>query len=160
MPRTSPPESGPDPRDLMREQLAVLDDQIEEATRLVADNQAFLVEQRSRGLDPETKALLEEAARSPQAPDSLRALAKQVERGDLTWDDVFRGRAGDLGRAFLSDAFTTAAEHVSPEPVTPVAPPREALAQGVDPELVQDEMTQTLDEARAEHDRLWVERLE
>jgi uncharacterized protein (DUF1786 family) len=144
----------------MRDQLAAFEDQIEEATQLVADNQAYLDDQRSRGLDPETKALLEEAARSPQAPDSLRALAKQVERGDLTWDDVFRGRAGSLGRTFLNDAFTTAAEHVSPEPVTPVAPPDEALAQGVDPEVVQDEMTQTLEKARVEHDRIWRERLE
>ncbi|MBB6626711.1 hypothetical protein H5V45_05175 [Nocardioides sp. KIGAM211] len=160
MPPTSPHETRPDPSALIRETLAPLEDEIAEADQVVADNRAYLAEKRSRGLDPETKELLEQAARSPEAPDSLRKLATQVERGQITWDDVFRGGAGELGREFLSDAFRVASEHVSPEPVTPVEPPPEALAQGVDPTAVQDEMSQTLEEARMEHDRIWREALE
>lgn len=160
MPPTSQPEWRPDASEQIRQTLAPLNEAVEEVDKIVADNRAYLADKRSRGLDAETKALLEQAARSPEAPESLRKLAKQVERGELTWDEVFRGGAGDLGRAFLTDAFRVAAEHVSPEPVTPVEPPEEALAQGVDPESVHDEISQTLEEARMAHDRIWLEELE
>jgi hypothetical protein len=84
--------------------------EVDRVGREMADNRAYLEERRRRGIDPETRALLDRAADSSSAPESLRRLARQVDAGRLTWDDVFAHRAGPDGDAFLADAFRTARE--------------------------------------------------
>jgi hypothetical protein len=154
------PQESPDLPSAIRAIMEPLDAEIDRARQVVAEDRRFLQEKRSRGLDPETKALFEEAAKSPDAPDSLRKLAQQVERGELTWDDVFRGRGGELGTAFLADAFSTARQHYEDADLAPVAVPEEALATGIDPTAVQEDLDRTLEEARLEHDLVWRELLE
>jgi hypothetical protein len=154
------PQESPDLPSAVRAIMEPLDAELDRARQVVADDRRFLQDKRERGLDPETKTLFEEAAKSPDAPDSLRRLAKQVERGELTWDDVFRGRGGELGSAFLADAFSTARRHFEDADLTPVAVPEEALATGIDPTAVQEDLDRTLEEARVEHDRVWRELIE
>lgn len=154
------PPASPDPRELIHEILEPLTAEAERADALMAENTAFLEQRRSQGLDAETKQLLQDAARSPEAPASLRRLAGRVAHGEITWDDVFRGRAGADGADFLATAFTVARARFEDADMAPVEVPEEALEVGVDPTAVHDDITRTLEEARAEHDRIWREGLE
>jgi hypothetical protein len=146
--------ASPDPRaaiDAVLEPLRVESDRVD---RALADNQAFLDERRTRGLDREMRDLLSRAAESPTAPESIRRVARQVAAGRLTWDDVFAHRAGPDGHAFLRDAFATARKHVSDDP-RPVEVPDAALEVGVDPDEVADDITRTRAEARMAHDAIF-----
>ncbi len=148
-----------DAAELIRSVVAPFEDELDQARAELAESRAWLEAERSKGLDPETKALFNQAARSPDAPESLRKLGAEVAGGRLTWDDVFAGRGGALGEEFLSAARTTALAQFGDDPVTPVEPPREALATGVDPVRVREDMQQTLVEAKENHDRMWHEGL-
>jgi hypothetical protein len=135
------PQESPDLPSAVRAIMEPLDAELDRARQVVADDRRFLQDKRERGLDPETKTLFEEAAKSPDAPD-------------------FRGRGGELGSAFLADAFSTARRHFEDADLTPVAVPEEALATGIDPTAVQEDLDRTLEEARVEHDRVWRELIE
>jgi hypothetical protein len=134
--------------------LAPLRDEVERVDAAMANNRAFLEERRRRGLDAETRSLLDRAADSPTAPDSLRRLAREVAAGRLAWDDVFAHRAGADGEEFLTDAFRTARERFADVEVAPVPVPEEAHAVGVDPEQVDADLQMTLAIARLEHDSI------
>ncbi|MEX0428280.1 hypothetical protein AB3X52_11680 [Nocardioides sp. DS6] len=121
---------GPEVRAL----LGPLEDAIAAARRVRADNADFLDRTRHRGLRPEERDLMERAAESPGAPESLRRLARRVAAGDLDWADVFSGRAGEDGTAFREAALHTARQHWATAEVARVEPPREALDLDVDPE--------------------------
>ena len=153
MPPASP--DVPDARPAIEAILDPLRAEIARVDREMDDNRTFLEEHRSRGIDAETRALLDRAADSPDAPDSLRKLARQVAAGQVTWDDVFAHRAGPGGEAFLDDAFRTAREHFSDAELAPVPVPEEALQVGVDPEEVSADLARTLVEARVEHDAIF-----
>lgn len=140
--------------------LAPLREELDRVDRALADNRAFLEERRSTGLDGETRSLLDRAADSPTAPDSLRRLAREVAGGRLTWDDVFARRAGADGEAFLAEAFSVARERFGEVEVAPVPVPDEALAVGVDPEAVAADLQLTLAIARIEHDSIYRPRFE
>jgi hypothetical protein len=134
--------------DAVLEPLRVETDRVD---RALADNQAFLDERRTRGLDRETRDLLSRAGGSPAAPESVLRVAQQVSSGKITWDDVFAHQAGPDGEAFLQEAVRTAREHVDDEP-RPVPVPDAALGLGVDPAQVAADIELTLAEARAGHD--------
>lgn len=137
---------------------AVLEPLREETDRVdreVRDNAAFLEERRRSRLDAETRGLLDRAAESPQAPESLRRLARRVGRGELSWDDVFASRGGPDGDAFLADAFRTAREQFADADLTLVAAPEAALETGVDPADIADDIDRTRREAGDEHDAVF-----
>jgi hypothetical protein len=155
------PPASPDPRrdidgraaiDAVLEPLRAETDRVD---RELADNRQFLEERRSRRLDPETRDLLDRAADSPEAPESLRRLARRIAGGELTWDDVFAHRAGPDGDAFLSDAFRTAEQHFADADLAPVPVPDAALDTGVDPDEVDADLARTRREARDEHDAIF-----
>jgi hypothetical protein len=123
--------------------------------RELSANRAFLDERRSRHLDPETRALLDRAADSPEAPESLRRLARRVASRELTWEDVFAHRAGADGDAFLAEAFRTARERFADATVPQVPIPDEALDTGIDPDEVAADIDRTRAEAREEHDAIF-----
>jgi hypothetical protein len=149
------PEPVPDARAAIDAVLEPLREETDRVGREMEANRAFLDERRARGIDPGTRALLDRAADSPEAPDSLRRLARQVAAGRVTWDDVFAHRAGPEGEAFLADAFRTARDHFSDTDLTPVIVPDEALEIGVDPAEVSDDLARTLAEAAEEHDAIF-----
>jgi hypothetical protein len=123
--------------------------------REVRDNAAFLDERRRSRLDAETRGLLDRAAESPQAPESLRRLARRVAGGEIGWDDVFAHRAGPDGEAFLADALSTARAHFADADLAPVQVPEAALETGIDPDEVADDIERTRREARNEHDLIY-----
>jgi len=145
----------PDGRSAIDAVLEPLRDGVDRVTHEMADNSAFLDERRTRGIDPETRALLDRAAGSPAAPESLRRVARRVAAGRGSWDDVFARRAGPDGEAFLAEALRTARDRFADIDVTPVAAPEEALAVGIDPEAVDADVAQTIAEARQEHDAIF-----
>jgi hypothetical protein len=145
----------PDARAAIESVLEPLRAESDRVDQAMADNRAYLEERRKTRVDAETRGLLERAATSPGAPDSLRRVARQVARGQITWDSVFDHRAGPEGEAFLADAFRTAREHFADADLTPVPVPEEALAEGVDPEAVDDDIELTLREAGEAHDRIF-----
>jgi hypothetical protein len=156
VPPASPePRFGPEGRAAFDAVLEPLRAETDRVDRELADNEAFLDERRSRGVDAETQALLTRAADSPSAPESLRRVARRVAAGEITWDDVFARRAGTDGAAFLDDAFRTARQHFADVDVTPVPVPDEALEVGVDPDEVADDIARTRIEARDEHDAIF-----
>jgi hypothetical protein len=128
---------------------------VDRVDRELADNRAYLEERRRRGIDVETRDLLDRAAHSPSAPSSVRRLSRELAAGRLTWDDVFAHRAGADGEAFLACAFRTARERFADVEVAPVRVPDEALAVGVDPGAVDADMARTIAEARQEHDAIF-----
>jgi hypothetical protein len=155
------PPASPDPRlgldaraavDAVLEPLRAETDRVD---RALADNQQFLEERRSRGVDAETRALLTRAAESPTAPDSLRGVARRVAHGEITWDDVFAHRAGAGGAAFLDDAFRTAQQHFADADVPVVRVPDEALEVGIEPDEVSEDLLRTRVEAREAHDAIF-----
>jgi hypothetical protein len=158
------PPASPDPRfaaydvdaraaiDAVLEPLREATDRVD---REVRENAAFLEERRRSRLDPETRGLLDRAAESPQAPESLRRLARRVAGGELSWDDVFARRGGPDGDTFLTDAFRTAREHFADADVALVPVPEAALETGVDPEDVADDIDRTRREARDQHDAVF-----
>jgi hypothetical protein len=163
-----PPES-PDPRfatydaDARAAIDAVLEPLREETDRVdreVRDNAAFLEERRRSRLDAETRGLLDRAAESPQAPDSLRRLARRVAGGELSWDNVFAHRGGADGEAFLAEAFRTAHEHFSDADLSRVPVPDSALETGIEPDELTDDIERTRREARDEHDAIFRHALE
>jgi hypothetical protein len=123
--------------------------------RELADNRRFLDDRRNRRLDAETRELLDRAAESPQAPESLRRLARRIAGGELTWDDVFAHRAGAEGDAFLADAFRTAEQHFADADVATVPVPEAAVETGVEPDEVAADIDRTRREARDEHDAVF-----
>jgi len=137
---------------------AVLDPlraETERVEREVRDNAAFLEERRRTRIDAETGALLDRAAESPEAPASLRRLARRVAAGELSWDDVFAHRAGADGEAFLAEAFRTAREHFTDVDLDRVGVPEAALETGIDPVEVADDLDRTRREASEEHDAIF-----
>jgi hypothetical protein len=162
VPPASPDRPGdlPGSRSAIEAVLAPLRDEVEAIDREMTDNRAFLEDRRRRGVDAETRSLLDRAADSPTAPDSLRRLAREVAAGRLTWDDVFAHRAGADGEAFLADAFRTARERFADVEVAPVPVPEEAHAVGVEPEQVDADLQMTLAIARLEHDSIFRQSLE
>ena len=155
------PPASPEPRfdsygraaiDAVLEPLRAETDRVD---RALADNQAFLEERRSRGVDAETRVLLTRAAESPSAPRSLRQVARRVAAGEITWDDVFAHRAGPEGAAFLDAAFRTARQQFADADLTPARVPDEALEVGVDPDEVSDDIFRTRVEAREAHDAIF-----
>ncbi len=156
MPPASPdPRLVPDGRAALDAVLEPLRAETDRVDRELADNQAFLEERRSRGVDPETRALLTRAAESPTAPDSLRRVARMVAAGQVTWDDVFSHRAGPEGAAFLDDAFRTARQHFADADLPAAVVPDEALEVGIDPDAVSDDLARTRLEAREAHDAIF-----
>lgn len=156
MPPASPEQGfGADGRAAIDAVLEPLRAETDQVDRTLADDRAFLEERRSRGVDPETRALLTRAADSPTAPTSLRRLARRVADGEITWDDVFAHRAGPDGAAFLDEAFRTARQHFADADLTPVRVPDEALEVGVDPDEVSDDIFRTRVEAREDHDAIF-----
>jgi hypothetical protein len=149
------PDEVPDGRAAIDAVLEPLREETERVDHELAADRAYLDERRARGIDPETRALLDRAADSPSAPESLRRMARQIAAGRITWDDVFAHRAGPEGEAFLADAFRTAREHFADADVATVPVPEEALEVGVDPQEVSDDLEQTLAEAGAEHDAIF-----
>jgi hypothetical protein len=155
------PPASPEPGGLPGSRAAIdavlepLRDGVHRVDRELADNRTFLEERRRRGLDSETRDLLDRAAQSPDAPDSLRRLARDVAAGRLTWDDVFAHRAGADGEALLDDAFATARDRFADADVARVPVPEEALAVGVDPQAVDADLQLTLALARMEHDSIF-----
>jgi hypothetical protein len=135
--------------------LEPLREETDRADRELADNHRFLEERRSRRLDAETRDLLNRAARSPQAPVSLRRLARRIAGGELTWEDVFAHRGGPDGDAFLLDAFHTARERFSDAELSPVRVPEGALETGVDPSEVDADLDRVLQEGREQHDAIF-----
>src|SRR5262249_44503303 len=144
--------------------LEPLREETDRVDREVRDNAAFLEDRRRSRLDAETRALLDRAAESPEAPASLRRLARRVATGELGWDDVFARRAGADGEAFLADAFRTAQEHFGEADLARVAVPEAALGTGIDPgQLAADlersqraaHLERTQGGARAEHDAIF-----
>ena len=123
--------------------------------RELADNRRFLDQRRGQRLDAETRELLTRAAESPQAPVSLRRLARRIAGGELTWDDVLARRAGAEGEAFVAEAFRTAEQHVADAEVAPVKVPAAAVETGIDPDEVAADIDRTRREARAEHDAVF-----
>ena len=123
-----------DPRSEIRALLAPLEDAVAEGRRQRADNADFLDGLRARRLRPEERDLMERAAQSPAAPESLRRLARRVAAGELDWVDVLSGRGGEDGAAFRDAALRTAREHWATAEVERVDPPADALDLGVDPE--------------------------
>jgi hypothetical protein len=148
LPASPDPHAGREAIAAVLEPLRAETDRID---REIASNNAFLTERRQRGLDAETRHLLTRAAESPQAPTSLRRLARRVAAGEISWDDVFAHRAGPDGTAFLREAFRTAREHVDDRP-TPVSVPEAALEVGIDPAEVAADLEHTLAVARLAHD--------
>jgi hypothetical protein len=155
------PPASPDPRpaSYVVEARAAIDavleplrEETDRVDREVRDNEAFLDERRRSRLDAETRGLLDRAAESPQAPASLRRLARRVAGGEIGWDDVFAHRAGPDGEAFLADAFSTAREHFADADLAPVPVPEAALETGIDPDEIADDIDRTRREARDEHD--------
>jgi hypothetical protein len=123
--------------------------------REVRDNAAFLEQRRRDRIDPDTRRLLDRAADSPDAPDSLRRLARRVSSGEIGWDDVFARRVGPDGDAFLAEAFRTARQHFGDADLPRVSVPEAALETGVDPDDVADDIERTRREARADHDAVF-----
>ena len=161
MPPASPEPGGrPGTRDAIDAVLAPFRDSVDEVDRELADNRAFLEERRRRGLDTETRDLLDRAAQSPNAPDSLRRLAREVAAGRVTWEDVFAHRAGADGEEFLTEAFRTARDRFADADVAAVPVPEEALAVGVEPEAVDADLQLTLAVARIEHDSIYRQTLD
>ena len=149
------PPASPDPRAAIEAVLEPLRAETDRVDRELASNRAFLDERRSSRVDAETRDLLSRAADSPSAPESLRRLARQVAAGRFTWDDVFAGRAGPDGAAFLADAFRTARQHAREIDVTAVPVPDEALEVGIDPAEVAADIEHTLAVARHAHDEIY-----
>jgi hypothetical protein len=145
----------PDATDAVDSALEPLRSQADVVDRELRDNEAFLQQRRSRGVDREVRSLLERAADSTSAPSSLRRLARRVAAGELTWDDVFAHRAGPDGDAFLTDAFATARRHFADADLAPVKVPEEALAVNVDPAAIATDIDQTMTAAREAHDRIF-----
>lgn len=135
--------------------LEPLHEETDRVDREVRDNAAFLEERRRARLDPETRALLDRAAESPQAPASLRRLARRVAAGELGWDDVFAHRAGPDGEAFLADAFATARQHFADADLDTVAVPEAALETRIDPDDIADDIERSRRQARDEHDLIF-----
>lgn len=68
---------------------------IRSAERQVAETKRVLQEDRwSKGSREELEQMFQEHARSRDAPEPLRRLYRQIAAGELTWNDVFTGRAG------------------------------------------------------------------
>jgi hypothetical protein len=158
------PPASPDPRfgGSTVDARAAIDDVLEplreetiRVDRELRDNRDFLDARRRAPLDAETRALLDRAAESPQAPGSLRRLARRIAAGELTWDDVFAHRGGPDGDAFLADALRTAEAHFADADLPPVPVPDDALETGVDPDEVSADIARTCAEARAEHDAIF-----
>lgn len=135
-----------DPEAALRAVLAPLEDALAESRRFRAENAAFLEQKRRRRLTPAQRALLERAAQSDGAPESLRQLARRVEAGELTWDDVFTARSGELGREFREEAFRTAREQWADAEVERVAPPDDTV-EGMDADEVLDAIDRDLGDA-------------
>lgn len=160
------PPASPDPRtdvaSAIRAALEPFERELDTARRQRGDNAGFLAARRSRGLDAETRDLFADAARSPDAPDSLRRLGREVAAGRLTWDDVFRGRAGELGTTFLGEAYAAArlaVDDLADADDDLVEVPAEARAVGVDPDQVRADVEELRAEAGDAHDQLWREGL-
>ncbi len=149
------PDGIPDAQAAIDAVLEPLREESDRVGREIEANRAFLDERRARALDPETRALLDRAADSPSAPESVRRVARQVAAGRVTWDDVFAHRAGPAGEAFLADAFRTAREHFADADLSAVPVPDEALEVGVDPDEVSADLELTLAEAADEHDAIF-----
>ncbi|MFE2751046.1 hypothetical protein ACFXGA_03470 [Actinosynnema sp. NPDC059335] len=94
---------------------------------------ASQVQMRSRGLTQADFAEISRFANSPGAPRELKELARRVDAGELTWEDVASGRAVDdegvqralqTGVPDLQRAYTAIQEGNDPEDVISAGSPR------------------------------------
>jgi hypothetical protein len=85
---------------------------VAEADAEIAEAREQLARERAEPMDPRMAAALRQAARNPDAPESLRRLAKRVGDGTLDWSAVLDGDSTDPDvRQFRAAAFATAQAH-------------------------------------------------
>ncbi|RKT51649.1 hypothetical protein [Saccharothrix australiensis] len=111
--------------------VAEVDKRMSDAERV--SREAAGVQLRTKGLSEADYAEISRYASGPGAPRELRDLARRVEAGELTWQDVASGeRAGDEGvqRALqagvpeLQRAYRALQEGHDPEDVAAAGNPR------------------------------------
>ncbi|NUT53625.1 MAG: hypothetical protein HOV94_41010 [Saccharothrix sp.] len=94
---------------------------------------ASQVQLRSRGLTQADFAEISRFADSPGAPRELKELARRVDAGELSWEDIASGRAVDdegvqralqTGVPDLQRAYTALEEGNDPEDVISAGSPR------------------------------------
>ncbi|HEY8371916.1 MAG TPA: hypothetical protein VIL00_04145 [Pseudonocardiaceae bacterium] len=86
----------------IREAEAALDAATARADELVRELRELRLPEHQPTDTADVARQLEEAARRPDAPPELRAMARKVETGAFTWQDVVEGRAAhdpDVQRA-------------------------------------------------------------
>lgn len=95
--------------------------------------EASRVRLRSRGLTQADFAEISRFANSPGAPRELKELARRVDAGEMSWEDVASGRAVDdegvqralqAGVPDLQRAYTAIREGDDPEDVVSAGSPR------------------------------------
>ncbi|MBY8848004.1 hypothetical protein [Saccharothrix longispora] len=95
--------------------------------------EASRVQLRSRGLTQADFAEISRFANSPGAPRELKELARRVDAGEMSWEDVASGRAVDdegvqralqAGVPDLQRAYTAIQEGDDPEDVVSAGSPR------------------------------------
>ncbi|MDQ2582905.1 hypothetical protein [Saccharothrix yanglingensis] len=95
--------------------------------------EASRVQLRSRGLTQADFAEISRFANSPGAPRELKELARRVDAGEMSWEDVASGRAVDdegvqralqAGVPDLRRAYTAIQEGDDPEDVVSAGSPR------------------------------------
>ncbi|MGM1058804.1 hypothetical protein [Saccharothrix sp. Mg75] len=95
--------------------------------------QASQVRMRSRGLGQADFAEISRFANGPGAPRELKELARRVDAGELSWEDIASGRAVDddgvqralqAGVPDLQRAYTAIREGDDPEDVVSAGSPR------------------------------------
>ncbi|GAA3460705.1 hypothetical protein ACFFSW_34215 [Saccharothrix longispora] len=95
--------------------------------------EASRVPLRSRGLTQADFAEISRFANSPGAPRELKELARRVDAGEMSWEDVASGRAVDdegvqralqAGVPDLQRAYTAIREGDDPEDVVSAGSPR------------------------------------
>ncbi|WP_158847247.1 hypothetical protein [Saccharothrix deserti] len=94
---------------------------------------ASQVQLRSRGMTQADFAEISRFANSPGAPRELKELARRVDAGEMSWEDIASGRAVDdegvqramqTGLPDLQRAYTAIQEGDDPEDVISAGTPR------------------------------------
>ncbi|PSL55159.1 hypothetical protein B0I31_105116 [Saccharothrix carnea] len=94
---------------------------------------ASQVQLRSRGLTQADFAEISRVAHSPNAPRELKELARRVDAGEMSWQDIASGRAVDdegvqralqTGVPDLQRAYTAIQEGNDPEDVISAGTPK------------------------------------
>lgn len=115
--------------------------------------EAARVQMRSKGLTEADYAEISRFANSPAAPKELRELARRVEGGEMSWQDIASGRLADdesVQRALaasvpdLQRAYNAIQEGNDPEDVVSAGGSRRAGGRGGDDD---DEPSQFTEDA-------------